>query len=53
MNTSDKRKQKVKKIQDQVAQGLHPMQHTDEVVRKKAAMRAAEKMINGVMEKQK
>lgn len=53
MNTPDKRKQKVKKIQAQVAQGLHPMQHADEAVRKKAAFKAAEKMVNGVMEKQK
>lgn len=53
MTAPDKRKNKVKSIQQQVAQGIHPMQDADVNVRTKAAMRAAEKMITMVLEKQK
>lgn len=53
MTTQDKRKQKVKKLKTQISQGVHPMQNADVNVRKKAAHRAADKMINGVLEKQK
>ncbi len=53
MKTSDKRKRKVKAIKDQVAQGLHPLQHPDVKVREKAASRVADKMISTVLEKQK
>jgi hypothetical protein len=53
MNTPAQRKQKVKRIQAQVAEGVHPLQHTDHAVRKKVALRVADKMVNGVLEKQK
>jgi hypothetical protein len=53
MKTSDKRKAKVKVVQDQVAQGLHPMQDPELKVRKKVAIRIADKMISSVLEKQK
>jgi hypothetical protein len=53
MTGSDKRKAKVKAIQAQVTEGLHPMQDPNVNVRRKAALRVADKMISSVQEKQK
>lgn len=50
---TDKRRIKVKTIQSQVDEGLHPMQDTNLNVRKKAALRVADKMISSVKEKSK
>jgi hypothetical protein len=53
MTGSDKRKIKVKAIEAQINEGLHPMQDPNVNVRKKAALRVAEKMINNLKEKSK
>lgn len=53
MTASEKRKSKVKAVQLQIAEGIHPMQDPDVKVRKKAALRVADKMISSVKVKQK
>jgi len=50
MTSSTNRKDKIKAIQTQVNEGLHPLQHPDEKVRKKVALRVAGKMIDEVVE---
>lgn len=48
-----KRKERIKAIQQQIDEGLHPMQNSNLSVRKKAALRIADKMIDSVEIKQK
>jgi hypothetical protein len=51
MTVSKKRQDKINAIQTQITEGLHPLQHPDEKVRKKVALRVAKKMIDEVVEK--
>lgn len=51
MSTTEKRKNKVKTLKEQVEQGTHPLQNQDLEQRKKAAESVAQKIITKSLNK--